>query len=641
MILGLPAIETTMEKIVRTYSRNFNIRIIFGDKFKSNCTDTIWIPRIDDRADPYIRIKHEVVMLHENGHILYTDHNKGPQKNKQLFDVYNSMEDARIEMLEEEEWQGIKYKRIDFLKEFVPREYNNKLPGNSSLFWKVISLTYLRATEYRYGEDFGLKVPEKVQKLWEEKAEEFVIPVAKARTQSSILKLAKELYEKLKDTEPPKQEPQKGPGKSQGSQEKSQDSAEKPQEAQDDHNEEKQDSEDGEQDSKDSGDKEQNSKDSGDDGEQDSKDSGDGERDSKDSGDGERDSKDSGDEERDSEDGKQDSGNGKGSDKEKDENKKAREELAEEIEDGERAKTLNEEMAEQVNRYADSTCTYREANGLKDRIVRSNANPGWEQKFRVYQGIGKKMVGYSASRMRTLFMSKKAPRWQSNLQSGRLNLRQIWNDDKKDVFRRKTEGLGEDSAISMVIDYSGSMAGKRNTVASSLMIILSDELDKLRIAFEASGFVSNAIGDGYQAGKGIRTAPIDIHLLKAFEEPYRKVRHRFIGPRSFGGSTIDFPNIKFAAERLAMQPQTKKILFILSDGGTFCGNIIMDGVLLKAMKEYIERLMKAGFFVVGFGMENNSISNYCPDNIIVDNLDEFPKKFYRKLTDVLLKGVHG
>jgi cobalamin biosynthesis protein CobT len=243
------------------------------------------------------------------------------------------------------------------------------------------------------------------------------------------------------------------------------------------------------------------------------------------------------------------------------------------------------------------------------------------------------MTGYIGRKMKTLFISEKAPHWRTNLRTGKIDCRKLHRLSRGslEVCKQKGEHTYEDSAVWLVIDNSGSMKGVKASIAYAILACMASDLDKLRIPFGAVGFTS------YQepVNDEVRRSPCRLTLMKDFSEPYRVIRHRFVEPKS-SSLTAEFPAIKFGAQKLAMRRESKRILFILTDGSTETGSAELDIAMRAAMKEYVQRLIKAGMKVVGVGILDDSLEEYIPDFIHVDDLSVFANQFYTKLSQLIL-----
>ncbi len=615
-------IESTMEKIARIYSKNTGVNILMGDCFKSDSRNKIIIPPISDRGDPWIKFMTEVGVYHELGHVLYTDPDNHTN-DKHKFPIFNTLEDTRIEKLVTRKWKGITRKQIKFIRGFIDREINNRWSNPTiPLIKKILDLTYLRVTEKRTGEGLGFKgIPAEVEQLWQEKISSFVDRIIAAETQDEINILTNEIYERLK----------------QSSNSESQDQSEQRSKNQSN----KQGSEKSDSEARDNEENnEENQSTSSEPNEQNDENRSDGKDDTGDTPASEDEDEEdaisrSDNEESNESTGKSNSTSGKTQGSEIDQQQ---EQLTKELEKDLKISDIGQEMADKVNAYANGVKLYREKPGLKDNITKlDQPQAGWNTEVENYEKAGREMTGYCGAKLRTLFISERSPRWTRNHKSGKLDLHKLWADHTNDVFRRRTDYVKEDSAVSLIIDNSASMTDEEKShIASSLLTILATELDRLRIPFEVTAFTGKSL-NGIDADEGIRSKPTDIRIIKEFDEPYRKIRFRF--QWKSGIYTPPFPCLKYAASRLSFRTETKKVLFILSDGITEFNNDVLEASMVQAQKEYVLKLKKAGFKIVGFGIKDDSILRWIPksDCIIIQDLQKFANEFYNKLTDILLK----
>jgi cobalamin biosynthesis protein CobT len=262
---------------------------------------------------------------------------------------------------------------------------------------------------------------------------------------------------------------------------------------------------------------------------------------------------------------------------------------------------------------------------------------GWRDEIAKYEADGKRITAYVGNKFRSLFISEQARVWMRNLRSGRLDTKKLWNDDSESIFRKKTEGRREDAAVSLIIDNSGSMyvnGSNKYLIASSLLVSLANELDRVRVPFECVGFTSNSNEDYAKNNLGIRTAPIHLNVIKMFNESYRRSKYRFVWPPR-NSMTVELDCLKYAVNRLLQRKETKKAIFVLCDGQIDSSSRTLNDSLARAQKEYVKRLEKAGIFVVGFGIKDSSVADYYSNHIIVNDLDEFARKFFKELSHIL------
>lgn len=639
-----PAMETTMEKIARIYTNKRDIVAVPGNGFATDGQKIYYVP-IPDNADPYILMKSKYGFLHEKDHCVFTDFTdlKAGKLQGSLHTIFNALEDTRIERLGAREWKGQLSLARETLRELVKKEINSRfIDPYVPVLKKIVDLIYLRVKEHELG-DLSLVVPDKIQRLFDEKVGDLLPAICKADTQEAVIKIAKTLHKRMKDLNPPQPQNQEGKPQKDG----------------------RDDSEQGDQSG--SSDEEGDGQDSESSGgiDEDDNDQSDGDTSGNQSENQEADDDESGgtgsesdnddDEEKDtggidSDDGDSDSGEGpdsddsecegsdtndkssekglKGSQNGSDDLEDERKELAEQVEEDKEESTINDDIAKDVENHANDNVIYRDANGLQEDIRRYR---GDINTVKLCENCGRKMLGGNTSKFKRLFISMRAPKKTKLQRSGRLDLQRVWNDDTDIIFQRRQPGILEHSAVSMVIDNSSSMSGQRAAIASSLLSYMARELDRLRIPFECMGFTTAGSGS-LMNPDGVRSQPILINLIKEFNEPYRKVRHHFDWPQGWTKGTVEFPCIRYAAQRLIHREETKKVLFILSDGESGC-----PGPMMEAMIEYIQRLVKTGISVVGIGIQNGAIANYVPDTIVIQDLNRVATEIFNKLSRILLK----
>ena len=651
MNLLLP-IESKMEVFARTYSRDTGVTVSLGSRA---CTDgkKIWVPPIPDQSDAYLRLTTEMFTYHETGHLRTKDSSAVIKLKGQCFakgDVLNWVRDVVVEHTMETEYPGMANKWAEFLTKFVQLKTNKEMASNERAKRKLMLTLYIRCREKQLGVDLGLKVPKTIQEIFDAKLAKFVDPILAHSSVQDSITLAEQIHDELKIVEPPKPPKPKKEPKPSGNK------SSKPE-----------DTENGDQDGDNKDPSDSSEEESDGDESPASGGEGDDQDDPQPDGDQDNDGSGSGEPDPDDQDPEEQSGEGTGGsltgeggpeepsaseptpgtgDEEDDpdgdspdplspEAEKALKEVREDMENGEESPTIMEDATEQLNTWVENHHVYREAPGLKDKIVIIPPRANWETEVAMYEEKGRQMTAYAGQRMKNLFVSEKAPHWQQNLRSGKIDTKKLHRltIGCQDICKRKTVGVYEDSAIYLVCDHSGSMDGKKD-IAQPLLTALASDLDKLRLPFGAVGFTTSN-NNGAEANEGVRTTPCTLNLMKDFHEPYRRVRHRFVWP-TFTDMTAELPAIKFAAYKLAERRESKKVLFIITDGGTSTGSMVLDSAMRDATKEFIQRLLRAGVKVVGIGIYDESMKFYCPDFILVDDLTTFATTFYSKLTKLIL-----
>jgi len=633
-------IESKMEVFARTYSEDTGVNVEIGPAFATDGKKIFVLP-ISDQADEWVRFMTEVGVYHETGHIITKDAPTFQSiKDKTKRNIFNVLRDIAIEKEMCKRYPGMNRKWVRFLSEFIKKNTNAELAHPSIMpFAKLMKILYLNGREKHLGKDLGLIVPKDLQEIFQKRLEPLMDEIVKHETITETLALTEKVYTALKEKDDKPEQSQGSGSKSDSKQQSNKDDQEHSKGSQKEDPSESQVPEENDQNEKDNSAQDGNGEDNPEGENSDETSNSSGEGSDQDGSESESSSGQSGNSDmynpEEPEGTETGSPNGSNAPLSK-EAKEALKEVQDSIKDGTAdTQTIGDQIKTAVNIYADTHKVYREKAGLKDNIRPAGYGVGQKD----YLEAGQKLTGYTGTRLRTLLISERAPHWVSNCQTGRLDTRKLWKvrNGSTEVFRRKTEAVYEDAAVSMVIDNTGSMDERNgNTtkvqVAMSLVNVLAYELDKLRVPFEAVNFTNSSSVNNME---GIRDVPVNINILKSFEEPFRRAMNRFGNPCPSGG-TIEFPAIVYGARRLAMRKETKKVLFLITDGGTASGNGIMDAAMRTAMKEFLARIQKAGMKVVGIGLFDKALQDYCPDFMHVTDLAKFPSEFYSKLTKILL-----
>jgi len=248
--------------------------------------------------------------------------------------------------------------------------------------------------------------------------------------------------------------------------------------------------------------------------------------------------------------------------------------------------------------------------------------------------------------------------------TGRLNgpgLHRILANDER-VFARREEMKGKDTAVSLLMDCSGSMEGLKQSNACAASYALASTLERVNIPCECLGFTTA----GYIGRNNPQKWPLShrewIELQEAFEAEHHKTGAQFhrmmpiIMPvfkgfnerlnnndikRRFAymkvkqphqGGNIDGESLEYAAMRLAKRKEKRKVIIVLSDGHP--AGAINDAPHLKMMTE---RLTKQGYDLVGIGINDHAVSRFYDKHVVLNNIADLPGEVMRQLRVILQK----
>ncbi len=164
---------------------------------------------------------------------------------------------------------------------------------------------------------------------------------------------------------------------------------------------------------------------------------------------------------------------------------------------------------------------------------------------------------------------------QGYLDAARLT-RLVTSPEERRLFRREDQRSESDCAISILIDNSGSMNHHNETVAA-LADNLAKALELASVRCEVLGFTTREWNGGQVTKDWLaagspdnpgRLNAIQHTVYKEFETPWRRSRPAIAGllRTDLFRESVDGEALEWASQRLALRPESKKILIVISDG---------------------------------------------------------------------------
>lgn len=237
--------------------------------------------------------------------------------------------------------------------------------------------------------------------------------------------------------------------------------------------------------------------------------------------------------------------------------------------------------------------------------------------------------------------------------AGRLNgpsLHRIVQGDDR-LFNRKQEHKSKETAVTLLVDNSGSMSGAKIETAMVAAYALAQTLERVGIPCELMGFTT---GDHRGAGSrkaveetnrqiwkemqnGItyhRTVPIVMPIYKEFDERINsevKKRIAYMANAQNGMVTnVDGESLEYAAVRLMRRREKRKVMLVLSDGQP-AGARNAAGHL----KQTTEKLEKIGIDLVGIGIMDQAVRRFYKNHIVLNRVEDLPTEVMRELKAIL------
>jgi len=310
---------------------------------------------------------------------------------------------------------------------------------------------------------------------------------------------------------------------------------------------------------------------------------------------------------------------------------------------GETMATLIEQ---EINAIASSQ-TWRVYDPTLDKVIRPK--PMDDSVYRVHLEAVKPYISGLRQKLMLTLKARKACRWIGDQEEGHINpqrLTGLITGTSSKVFKIKHEDEAKSVACSLLVDHSGSMRGSRLDLSMKISIAFAETLAQLNIPSETIGFGTSTRPERYfeQAQKETgmspqelmerftRFIPLYITVYKEFNETFKTARGRF--PKmSARGLTPLHESMMFAARRLAVRPEARKILFVLTDGYPELWPE-QTSMIDEAIKT-VEQLSNAGIEIIGIGIQSSCVEEIFPQHVVINELEDLPRGFFRQLTKAL------
>ena len=176
------------------------------------------------------------------------------------------------------------------------------------------------------------------------------------------------------------------------------------------------------------------------------------------------------------------------------------------------------------------------------------------------------------------------------------------------VYKMKEEIPDMDTAVSILVDCSGSMSGRKIRLARDCSIAFAEALDKTQVRYEILGFTTGIHDYHYHFyGDFSRTENLVHNIFKGFDDKLINCRRDIARIVNVSlRNNVDGEAVLWARERLLKQHEKRKILFVLSDGHPeFEGRYGMSPH--SHLRYTVDETIKAGVELFGIGICDKSV----------------------------------
>jgi len=236
-----------------------------------------------------------------------------------------------------------------------------------------------------------------------------------------------------------------------------------------------------------------------------------------------------------------------------------------------------------------------------------------------------------ANRLQRKLMAQQTRSWHFDLEEGILDSsrlsRIVANPYFPVTYKQESNAEFRDTAVTLLIDNSGSMRGRPITIAAMSTDILARTLERCGVRVEILGFTTRAwkggsarekwLADGKPASPG-RLNDLRHIIYKDAESPWRHTRAN-LGLMLREGllkENIDGEALLWAYNRLMARTEQRKILMVISDGAP-----VDDSTLSANHGNYLEAHLRR---VIGW------IETKTPVQLIAIGIGHDVTRYYRR-----------
>lgn len=302
------------------------------------------------------------------------------------------------------------------------------------------------------------------------------------------------------------------------------------------------------------------------------------------------------------------------------------------------------------------TLTYRIFTHDFDEIVPANKLATQEELHRLRQQLDEKMPQMQqvtrrlANRLQRLLMAKSERYWEYDLEDGLLHNTRlpqaIISPGYPTLYKQERESPERQTAVSLLIDNSGSMRGRPIVIAALSAELLARTLERCGVKVEILGFTTKEWRGGESrkawatAGKPLMPGRLNDlrHIIyKSAEQSVGRTRRHLALMLKEGllKENIDGEALLWAHQRLLARPEKRRILMVISDGAP-----VDDSTLSLNASDYLDRHLRevitaieshspVELLAIGIG---HDVRRYYKHAIMLDDVDRLGETLLAEVT---------
>jgi cobaltochelatase CobT len=302
---------------------------------------------------------------------------------------------------------------------------------------------------------------------------------------------------------------------------------------------------------------------------------------------------------------------------------------------------------------------YRAYTTAFDRVVNAASIASRDELERLRRSLDadvsqvRSLVARLAKRLMRVLMAKQTREWRFDQDDGFLDPSRlpvfVASGGAARPFKQEFESPFPSTVVSLLIDHSGSMAGRPMTIAALTVEIFARVLERCGVKCEVLGFTTQEWDggeparqwamDGYPPDPG-RLNALEHIVIKAADTPWRRARLAlglFLRDEMLK-ENIDGEALLWAHRRLLARPEQRRILVVISDGApmdeaTFAANNFdyLDGHLLAVVR-HIETRSPVKLAAIGIGVD---VKQFYRNATRISEIDDLGPALTEKLLGLL------
>lgn len=205
----------------------------------------------------------------------------------------------------------------------------------------------------------------------------------------------------------------------------------------------------------------------------------------------------------------------------------------------------------------------------------------------------------------------------------------------RNFYRRRSELDMLDTAVTLLVDMSGSMCNMKAVEAMKAAYVFAESLTKVGVPIEVLGFVSDRLE---VKNPKSRDGIIDIIVFKSFVDSMQAGMWKvgLVTNTTFmagGHQNADGDSLLHAWRRLRTRPEPRKVLIVFSDGMPSSSG---SGDESRHLYQVVRMLIAQGCETFGVGVMDDSVKAFYPDSIVIKKAEDLAAQAGEFLKNLLI-----